>query len=250
LNYKLFFVSFFLLFSSNSRLEANTNKEYLKNLRNFKIKEYIENLNKPTSQVQFTADRFIHPVKEDSPPQLHTTPNSLEDRPPYYFWIALGLAVSTFLWNIYIFFFNKKSKKLEVVDEYWVRNIAFPICITPLVGFIEKYAKKSKRINKLNKKNKLKKIKLESFLDDFKDDKEFIIKKSYVLTYKWRDIYLILSKLLDELDDEITFCCYEILNNLKNENGETEARLISEDSLYTKLGEILSALSSLHSSNI
>lgn len=168
-------------------------------------------------------------------------------KPPWYFWGALILAAITLFWNIFIFFYNRRKKRDEIVDEYWIRNIALPICVKPLIEFIDKYSEKIKLLNESDKSDVSKyDHRLIEFQRNFKDDKDFIIMKFYVLSEKWNDIFSILSERLDTLDDAVTMHCYINQSISKSDNRQIEKYSIKEDVFYTILGETLADLSNLH----
>jgi len=182
---------------------------------------------------------------------LETADITYRSKPPGYFWWALFLAVTTFFWNIFLFFYNKVKNRNEIIDEYWVRNIALPICVNPLIEFVETYSAQLKALNLSDKSNMINyENDLKGFQKEFKDEKEFIIKKFFVLSIKWNEIFNVLSKQLDELDDAITMHCY-VNQKISNSDARQIAKYsINEDVFYTTLARILADLSELHSSEI
>ena len=147
--------------------------------------------------------------------------------------------------------YNLIKKRHEIVDEYWVRKIAIPICVEPLIDFINEYAVKIKALNEKDRTDAKKYD--ESLLvlqKTFKDDKELIIKKFYVLSDRWNNIFSIVSENLDRLDDAVTMHCYINQSASKSDNKQIDKFSINEDIFYIILGETLSSLSSLHISEM
>lgn len=166
---------------------------------------------------------------------------------PSFLWGALVVAALSLCFNIYQFIHNKIKSKRDVADEYWLRTVAIPTCVNPLIAFSEEYALKLRSLLQIeNMAEEIYDQALKEYQRDFQYEKELIIKRFYILSAEWNSIFQILSQNLDKLEDAIIIHCY-INQSLSNADPDQVVRDSTNEAIfYEVLGKTLSDLGKLH----
>jgi len=234
---------------SSNKFKINTDVSNKKNIESKRLnnKSLVKNkVIEVTSAIQ-AGEVIIENTKTLIAPHKHEA-----ERPWFYFWAVLFFGFISIVLNIYQHRSNKNNKKIEIINEYWIKNIAMPVCIEPLVVFIERFANDLEVLNDADKSDlKRHAEKLREYLDNFQYEKNSIVKKFYILSVKWNGLYTVLSQHLDDLDDDVAQHCF--VNGLSSSivtEGDLDKHSIDEGVFYTKLGEMISVLSEFNVSEM
>jgi len=179
-------------------------------------------------------------------------PDFLNQQPPSgLVWIAiiaLVVRIFYFLWQLSR---DKRDKILSIEDEYWYRTIFMPICVKPLIEFIDQFVKKIKELDSKYKNNSQnnKKNTYNNYLSEFKIEKESTRSRFLVLATKGSDFYTSVASRLDEIDDIVTqHCALKSIDTSNIEEKDYERVTIVEQNVYMKLRDILGDLKKRHRS--
>lgn len=167
--------------------------------------------------------------------------------PPWWVYLTGVIAALNFGWLVIfnIFQFNK-SRSESIRDKYWFRKILLPICINPLNEFANSQTLQLKSVEddaltsgiENGARNKLYK----EYLGKFGEEKNNVINRFMVLLPVHKELYVIVSRKLDELEDSVTEYC-------KNKSFGTDMGNVSHPGqvIFTSLGEIMMEISKKHS---
>lgn len=127
----------------------------------------------------------------------------------------------------------------SIIDEFWFRKVFSPHCINPLIDFITSELESLNQIDLKNTKGSFR-----TYNIHFQKEKEKIIRR-FMLFSGWNnDVYDLVSKKLDDIDDTITIFCAE----KENQKTEDEPMTFSdvENQVYSLFGLMLQDLTQKH----
>ena len=167
--------------------------------------------------------------------------------PPWWVYLTGVVAGVNFLYTVSFNFYKLfKSHSESIRDKYWFRTILLPICVDPLSEFANKQTGELKSVEAGALESGIddaqrKKI-YKAFLLKFSDEKSDVVNRFMVLLPIQKELYDIVARKLDELEDSVTEYC-------ANKSFGTDMGKVSHPGqvIFTSLGEIITAISKEHS---
>ena len=172
-----------------------------------------------------------------------------EAPPPGFIYFTFLLAFAAFFWKVIEFLVNRTDKNKErlagLKTEYWFKYIVMPMCVAPLIDFIMQHANKiyilSSECDGTNAEDSRKKY--DEFLKNFKDEKNFISCKLFLLDSLEGELYQETADTIDEIDDIVTQHCYlSSVDSATTDDRHYEDVSIVRQNMIYKLNEILAKL--------
>ncbi len=186
-------------------------------------------------------------VAQNQPPPLEML-SFLPPPPPWLIWLTALVAFGTLIWRMYTFYVDRSDLKTER-DEYWYRNVVIPICIEPLVKFIEELTANLRKLETETKEVKQPKrsTTYKIFLKTFKAQKDSVINRFLVLISAEAVIYQRISNALDEIEDIVTqHCAINSLGEDLVDDTKYGGASVVEQEIFVQLRKISDNLRVLH----
>ena len=170
--------------------------------------------------------------------------------PPGFIFFTFILAMFTFGWKVIEFIVNRKDKTKEKLaalkSEYWFKYIIMPMCITPLIDFVMEHANKLYILNSKKKDGSDATVIQDNykiFLKQFKDEKNFISCRFFLLDSLEEELYKFVAMEIDSIDDIITQHCYlsSFEPSYSDDRHFEDITVVKQNMIY-KLNSILAKL--------
>lgn len=188
--------------------------------------------------IEVKADASSFDVLLSSPP------------PAGLMWVAVVVALATLFWRVVTFGISRidlrKERRLSVEDEFWFRTVIVPLCVDPLIEFIEWSTKEFRDLETGDGEEKP--AAYRKALEQFQKRKEATLARFLMLQSLDGEIYPGVADRLDRIDDTVTeHCALNSLGEVAMDKAYIQFGSV-EQAVYIELSSIFDLLKSTHKS--
>lgn len=210
----------------------------------FEVPMNVERPENHTQTVNISTQRDA--IKID----LTVADDAKDKESSFYILAALILSIVAIVWNIltaaHQYFKNKKDRTRSIHDDYWFRTVVVPTVLKPLIEFADEQSESLVKLDRKNGSGDNVEIKYQEYLDCVQN-KLIIFRKRCVLL-KALDVGLVedISKLFDDLEDQVANYCLEQSQGVDNGGVATRSSAFIYGKYFDVISDIVEAIKVKH----